>query len=87
MNRLTGRVWTREQIELLHALINKRVSPARASVVLKRPKQAVQNKARELGNPFPDVRVVKAERLAREFGERRATDRAEPKSDGKLSRE
>jgi len=67
MDRVTGRIWTLEQIELLQALVNKGVSPARASVVLKRPKQAVQNKAREIGTPFPDSRLVKAARQAREL--------------------
>jgi hypothetical protein len=63
MDRFT----TLEQIELLQALVNKGVSPARASVVLKRPKQAVQSKAREIGTPFPDSRLVKAARQAREL--------------------
>jgi hypothetical protein len=67
MDRVTGRIWTLDQIELLQALVNKGVSPARASVVLKRPKQAVQNKAREIGTPFPDSRLVKAARQAREL--------------------
>jgi hypothetical protein len=75
MDRVTGRIWTLEQIELLQALVNKGVSPARASVVLKRPKQAVQNKAREIGTPFPDSRLVKAARQAREVTERDAMGR------------
>ena len=75
MDRVTGRIWTLEQIELLQALVNKGVSPARASVVLKRPKKAVQNKAREIGTPFPDSRLVKAARQAREVTERDAMGR------------
>jgi hypothetical protein len=47
----------------------------RASVALGRPKLAVQNKARQLGKPFPDVREVKAARLAREISEREAIER------------
>jgi len=70
MNRVTCRKWTTEQIELLRALVESGASAARASVVLKRPKLAVQNKARQLGRPFPDVRNVKAARLAREALER-----------------
>jgi hypothetical protein len=70
MNRVTCRKWTNEQIELLRALVESGASAARASVVLKRPKLAVQNKARQLGRPFPDVRNVKAARLAREALER-----------------
>ena len=49
MNRVTCRRWTTEQIELLRALVESGASAARASVVLKRPKLAVQNKARQLG--------------------------------------
>jgi hypothetical protein len=52
MPRITCRSWTAEQIKLLCALVDRGVSPARASVVLKRPRLAVQNKARELGRPF-----------------------------------
>jgi hypothetical protein len=67
MVRTSRRNWTSEQIELLLALIQKGVSPARASVVLKRPQQAVQNKARQLGRPFPDVRDTRAAWRAREL--------------------
>jgi len=49
----------------------------RASVALGRPKLAVQNKARQLGKPFPDVREVKAARLAREINAREAIERRE----------
>ena len=52
----------------------------RASVALGRPKLAVQNKARQLGKPFPDVREVKAARLAREISEREAIERRESHS-------
>jgi hypothetical protein len=75
MTRVTRRSWTQEQIDLLFALIEKGVSPMRASVALGRPKLAVQNKARQLGKPFPDVREVKAARLAREMREREAIER------------
>lgn len=75
MTRVTRRSWTQEHIDLLFALIDKGVSPMRASVALGRPKLAVQNKARQLGKPFPDVREVKAARLAREISEREAIER------------
>jgi hypothetical protein len=75
MNRVTCRRWTTEQIELLRTLVESGASAARASVVLKRPKLAVQNKARQLGRPFPDVRGVKAARLAREALERESIER------------
>jgi hypothetical protein len=67
MVRVSRRSWTPEQIELLLALVDKGVSPARASVILKRPQLAVQNKARQLGRSFPGVRDVRAARRAREL--------------------
>jgi hypothetical protein len=76
MPRVTNRSWTPEQITVLLALVDKGVSPLRASVVLKRPKLAVQNKARQLGRPFADVREVKAARLAREAVELEAIGRS-----------
>ena len=77
MTRVTRRSWTQDNIDLLLALIDKGASPMRASVALGRPKLAVQNKARQLGKPFPDVREVKAARLAREIREREAIERRE----------
>jgi hypothetical protein len=67
--RVTRTRWTRDQIDLLFSLIERGASPARASVALRRPKLAVQNKARQLGKAFQDVRKVKAARLAREASE------------------
>jgi hypothetical protein len=49
MVRLSRLSWTPEQIELLLTLVQKGVSAARASVVLKRRQVAVKNKARQLG--------------------------------------
>jgi hypothetical protein len=74
MPRITCRSWTSEQIKLLCALVDSGVSPARASVVLKRPRLAVQNKARELGRPFAGSRQVRAMRLTREAEARKAID-------------
>jgi hypothetical protein len=74
MNRVTCRKWTTEQMEILRTLVESGASAARASVVLRRPKLAVQNKARQLGRPFPDVRNVKAARLAREAFERKSIE-------------
>jgi len=56
-------------------MIDKGSSAVRASVVLKRPKQAVQHRARQLGKPFPDLRAVKAARLKREVAERQSFER------------
>jgi hypothetical protein len=75
MPRLTRNSWTSDQIDLLFSLVERGASPARASVALRRPKLAVQNKARQLGKPFQDVREVKAARLAREANELEAIDR------------
>jgi hypothetical protein len=69
MVRVSRRSWTPEQIELLLALVQKGASAARASVVLKRRQVAVQNKARQLGSAFPDVRELRAARRARELKE------------------
>jgi hypothetical protein len=69
MVRVSRRSWTPAQIELLLALVQKGVSPARASVILKRRQVAVQTKARQLGKSFPDIRDVRAARLARELEE------------------
>jgi hypothetical protein len=75
MTRVTSRSWTPEQIQILLSLIDRGVSAVRASVVLRRPKLAVQNKARQLGRPFPDVRDVKTARLVREVVERESIER------------
>jgi hypothetical protein len=80
MTRVTRLTWTSEQITQLLSLIENGVSPARASVVLKRPKLAVQNKARQLGKPFRDVREVKAARLAREADALEAIGRQDARS-------
>jgi hypothetical protein len=66
MTRLAWHPWTEEQIKLLCTLLDRGASAARASVVLKRPTLAVQNKARQLGRPFPDLRKVRAAALAKE---------------------
>ncbi len=91
MTHVSRRSWTSEQIELLVALVQKGVSPARASVALKRPKLAVQNKARQLGKPFPPARDVKAARLAKEARElesiqRREARNGKPSTDAESSR-
>jgi hypothetical protein len=64
MPRITCRSWTSEQIKLLCALVDRGVSPARASVMLKHPRLAVQNKARRLGRPFAGSRQMRATREA-----------------------
>jgi hypothetical protein len=73
MKRLTKQTWTSEQLARLSQLVGEGASAARASVVLKRSIIAVQCKAHDLGTPFPPIRKVKAERLAREMLERNRT--------------
>ena len=73
MKRLTKQTWTSEQLARLSQLVGEGASAARASVVLKRSLIAVQCKANGLGTPFPPIRKVKAERLAREMLERNRT--------------
>jgi hypothetical protein len=79
MPRVTSRSWTVEQITLLWALVDRGVSPARASVVLKRPRLAVQSKAREIGKPFADSRAIRMARLAKEAEERRTIEARDTK--------
>jgi hypothetical protein len=76
MHRVTRRSWTVDQINLLCALVDRGVSAARASVVLKRPRLVVQNKARELGKPFADSRQMRALRLTKEIQARKAIEQA-----------
>jgi hypothetical protein len=77
MTRITRQSWTPDQIGLLISMIEKGASPARASVALRRSKLAVQSKARQLGQPFMDVREVKAARLAREANELEASGQSD----------
>jgi hypothetical protein len=76
MARVSRHPWTAEEIDLLYSLIKGGASPARASVVLKRPMLAVRSKARALGRPFPDLRQVRATRLGREASELRAIEQS-----------
>ena len=52
--------WDDAQIEHLKELIIRKISLARAAVILKRPQSSVQIQARKLGTPFPGVRATKA---------------------------
>ena len=53
-------IWNEEKIEQLRQLIERRVSLARAAVILKCRQSSVQIQARKLGKPFPGVRETKA---------------------------
>jgi len=47
------------QGEILKSLIDRKVSLARAAVVLKGSQASVQIQARKLGMPFPGMRAIK----------------------------
>jgi hypothetical protein len=66
--------WDDEQIELLKGLLERKLSLARAAVILKRPQASVQIQARRLGIPFPGIRKTKALQKAKtEEAERKAS--------------
>ena len=68
--------WDETQIEALKDLIARKVSLARAAVILKRPQSSVQIQARRLGTPFPGIRETKARLKAKiEEAEKKATMR------------
>ena len=60
-----------DQIEELRALVEAGASPAKAAARLKRSTVAVQIKAKDLGYPFTDMRILKRRRLMREAEVRR----------------
>ena len=57
--------WDDSQIDQLKELIARRVSLARAGVIMKRPQASIQAQARKLGTPFPGVRAIRASIKAR----------------------
>ncbi|MES2031395.1 MAG: hypothetical protein V4477_19625 [Pseudomonadota bacterium] len=66
--------WDDAQLEILKDLIARKISLARAAVILKRPQSSVQIQARRLGTPFPGVRETKALLKAKiEEAEKKAT--------------
>jgi hypothetical protein len=60
-----------DQIEELRTLVEAGASPAKAAARLKRSTVAVQIKAKDLGYPFTDMRILKRRRLMREAEVRR----------------
>jgi predicted nucleic acid-binding Zn ribbon protein len=71
MNRhVTSRSWTSAQIDELRELVNSGASPARAASRLNRTTTSVKIKAKILGFPFTDSRVLKRERRAKEASAR-----------------
>jgi hypothetical protein len=58
--------WTPEQIVRLEMLLDAGASAVRAAAALRRTIISVQQKARQIGRPFPHKRAVKRARLAKE---------------------
>lgn len=50
---VTNRTWSDDDTEKFKVLFAEGVSPERMSVIFKRTTNAVKQKARELGTPFP----------------------------------
>jgi hypothetical protein len=59
------REWNTEEIDKLKSLVMAGATPARAAVALRRSRGSVQNKAREIGVPFPHTVQARMERQAR----------------------
>ena len=54
------RPWSDAEISQMKDLLTRKVSLARAAIILKRPQASVQIQARKLGTPFPGVRAIRA---------------------------
>jgi GcrA cell cycle regulator len=67
MSHVTNRTWTSADIERLKQLVASGVSAARAAVIFRRSIVSVKGQAKRLGFPFPDERILKRERRAREI--------------------
>lgn len=67
MTHITNRTWTAEDLERLKQLVASGVSAARAAVIFRRSIVSVKAQAKRLGFPFPDERMLKRERKARDI--------------------
>ncbi|MEH2513973.1 mRNA degradation ribonuclease J1/J2 [Nitrobacteraceae bacterium AZCC 1564] len=67
MTHITNRTWTAADIERLKQLVEAGVSAARAAVIFRRSIVSVKAQAKRFGFPFPDERVLKRARKAREI--------------------
>ena len=54
------RPWSDAEVAQVKDLLARKVSLARAAIILKRPQGSVQIQARKLGTPFPGVRAMRA---------------------------
>jgi len=68
--RRVNNLWTDAHMERLKALVAAGVSPLRTSVILRRTQMSVQNKARQIGAPFPSM-IVERTKLRQLLGTRR----------------
>lgn len=68
MVRVTSVSWTAEKLERLQELVSGGASVARAAVVLRRSMFSVQQKAREIGSPFPTQRTLRGRAFAKGTG-------------------
>lgn len=66
MKHVTSRTWMPDDIRRLQEMSKSGISAARAAVVLRRSISCVKAKAKSLGSPFPDERLLKRERRSRE---------------------
>ncbi len=67
MTHITNRTWTAADIERLKQLVASGVSAARAAVIFRRSIVSVKAQAKRFGSPFPDERVLRRERKARDI--------------------
>jgi hypothetical protein len=56
------RLWTKEDIDKLKALVASGASALRVSAALKRSRGVIKSKARDLGVPFPSEVELRAKR-------------------------
>jgi hypothetical protein len=66
MKHMTSRTWTPDDVRRLRKIVEDGVSSTRAAVAFRRTTTAVKTQAKKMGCPFPDVRILKRERRARE---------------------
>lgn len=67
MTHITNRTWTAVDIERLKKLVASGTSAARAAVIFRRSIVSVKAQAKRFGFPFPDERVLRRERKARDI--------------------
>jgi hypothetical protein len=67
MTRITNRTWSMTDIERLKQLAASGVSAARAAVIFRRSIVSVKAQAKRFGSPFPDERILRRARKAREI--------------------